>query len=345
MVRYTSSYYCINSLLLNRHTDAYPALKPLHQWFTDRVARIKQAPDFLMPKLFSLLVRTAYYAAVERASFQMTSMVHKSELAKALALCSLQMVGKVPSTGLRPTATDACLAAGLTHFTIRHMRCWGRDTFIALHGLLVATGRFDVAREHILAFAENVRHGLIPNLLDSARKPRYNARDAAWWFTQAVKDYCKAAPEGVDLLQVVVRRRFPKDDRYVDPSSEEAYVSPSSLGEILHEICQRHANGIHFREWNAGPNLDHAMQDAGFQIDIDTDLETGLVKGGNIWNCGTWMDKMGDSHKAGNYGQPATPRDGAPIEIIGLIKSTVTWLSELHERGKFAHKGVIITRK
>ncbi|KAI8053830.1 amylo-alpha-1,6-glucosidase-domain-containing protein [Syncephalis plumigaleata] len=332
-------------VLSGKHADAYPALKPLHQWFTERVTRIKQAPDFLMPKLFSLLVRTAYYAAVERASYQMTSMVHKSELAKSLALCSLQMVGKVPSTGLRPTSSDACLAAGLTHFTVRHMRCWGRDTFIALHGLLVATGRFDVAREHILAFAENVRHGLIPNLLDSARKPRYNARDAAWWFTQAVKDYCKAAPEGVDLLQVVVRRRFPKDDCYVDPSSDEAYVSPSSLGEILHEICQRHANGIHFREWNAGPNLDHAMQEAGFQIDIDTDLDTGLVKGGNIWNCGTWMDKMGDSHKAGNYGQPATPRDGAPIEITGLIKSTVTWLSELHEQGKFAHKGVIISRQ
>ncbi|RKP27705.1 glycogen debranching enzyme [Syncephalis pseudoplumigaleata] len=339
--RWALDYICGR---IQRHVDAYPALKPFEQWLTERVARIKRAPDFLMPKLFSLLVRTAYNAAVERASHEMTPMVHKSELAKSLALCSLQMVGKVPSTGLHPTTNDACLAAGLTHFTVRHMRCWGRDTFIALHGLLVATGRFDVAREHILAFAENIRHGLIPNLLDSARKPRYNARDAAWWFAQAVKDYCDAAPEGVDLLQVVVRRRFPRDDRYVDASSEEAYVSPSTLGEILHEICQRHANGIHFREWNAGPALDHAMQEAGFQIDIDTDIETGLVRGGNASNCGTWMDKMGDSHKAGNYGVPATPRDGAPIEIIGLIKSTVTWLSKLHEQGKFPHKGVIITR-
>jgi glycogen debranching enzyme len=107
------------------------------------------------------------------------------------------------------------------------------------------------------------------------------------------------------------------------------------MREIVQEIMQKHAVGIHFEEWNAGPALDHAMKKEGFRIDITLDPETGLLFGGNRWNCGTWMDKMGDSAKAGTLGVPATPRDGAAIEIIGLLKSTVRWLTKLHEQGLF----------
>ena len=105
------------------------------------------------------------------------------------------------------------------------MRCWGRDSLISLRGLLLVTGRYAEARAVLLSFAAVTRHGLVPNLLDSGRAPRYNARDAAWWFLQAVQDYCTLAPEGTAVLAARVLRRFPSD--------VEAHYTPRPVYEYL----------------------------------------------------------------------------------------------------------------
>ncbi|KAI8324294.1 glycogen debranching enzyme [Martensiomyces pterosporus] len=330
---------------LHGYTEYYPSIAPLSAWFEERWALVKRVPNFLMPRYFALTVHTAYRALIRRAMHLMPGrVVNSSRFTRQLALTSIQLVGHVDSTALRPVCADkarSSLSAGLPHFTTHHMRCWGRDVFIALDGLLLTTGRFDEAREHILAFGSTLKHGLIPNLLDAGRFPRYNARDATWFWLQAVQTYCNHGPEGLGLLDTPVPRRFPDGEAFVPWDGDQAFSKSSTVAELVQEIMQRHAQGISFREWNAGPQLDSQMRDEGFNIDIRVDFkDTGFVSGGNRWNCGTWMDKMGSSEKAGIRGVPGTPRDGADVEIVGLQKSALRWLASLSKMGKFPYDGI-----
>jgi predicted glycogen debranching enzyme len=80
---------------------------------------------------------------------------------------------------------------------------WGRDTMIALPGLTLATGRADVARQIMLAFAEYVDRGMLPNnFQDADGKPQYNTVDAALWFFEAVRQYFAVTKDGRTVLQL-----------------------------------------------------------------------------------------------------------------------------------------------
>ncbi|KAJ2808305.1 bifunctional 4-alpha-glucanotransferase/amylo-alpha-1,6-glucosidase [Coemansia guatemalensis] len=328
---------------LHKHSKVYPQLAQLAAWFDERWELIRHVPNFLLPRYFALTVHTANQALLQRALKLMPgSVVRSSRFTSQLALTSVQLLGHIQSAGLRPRdAIENSMSAGLPHFSTHHMRCWGRDVFVSLEGLMLATGRFDDARNHIMAFGSTLKHGLIPNLLDAGRFPRYNARDATWYWLYAVQRYCMRSPEGTAFLDTKVARRFPDGETFVPWDSEKAFSRTSTIAELVQEIMERHARGISFREWNAGPQLDEHMRDEGFNINISVDFAgTGFVSGGNQWNCGTWMDKMGSSEKAGIRGVPGSPRDGAAIEIVSLQKAALRWLTDLYSEGKFAHEGV-----
>ena len=70
---------------------------------------------------------------------------------------------------------------------------WGRDTMIALPGLTLTTGRFQVARSILLEFAEHVDRGLLPNRFpDAGEQPEYNTVDATLWFMEAIRRYLES---------------------------------------------------------------------------------------------------------------------------------------------------------
>ena len=71
---------------------------------------------------------------------------------------------------------------------------WGRDTFIALRGLCIATGHLEEARDILLQWSDTVSRGMLPNRFpDQGEQPEFNSVDASLWYIIAVNDYLLAA--------------------------------------------------------------------------------------------------------------------------------------------------------
>ena len=89
---------------------------------------------------------------------------------------------------------------------------WGRDTMIALPGLTLVTGRPEIAKSILLAFAESLDKGMLPNRFpDAGETPEYNTVDATLWFFEAVRALL-AYTRDTDF----VRNLYPKLKEIVD---------------------------------------------------------------------------------------------------------------------------------
>ncbi len=98
-------------------------------------------------------------------------------LAKALASAADQFIVKRDA--------GSTIIAGYHWFSD-----WGRDTMIALPGLTLVTGRFDVARQILATFAASIDRGMLPNRFpDYGEAPEYNTVDATLWYFEAIRAY------------------------------------------------------------------------------------------------------------------------------------------------------------
>jgi predicted glycogen debranching enzyme len=71
---------------------------------------------------------------------------------------------------------------------------WGRDTFISMRGLCLATRRLDVARGILLEWSKLVDRGMLPNFFpDGETEPHFNSVDASLWFIVTAAEYLKLA--------------------------------------------------------------------------------------------------------------------------------------------------------
>ncbi len=142
---------------------------------------------------------------------------------------------------------------------------WGRDTFISLRGLCLATGRLGEARSILLEWAGLVSEGMLPNrFVDQGDAPEYNTVDASLWYIIAVHDYLAAM--NARGFKVAAQR----DQR--------------ELGSAVEAILAGHVRGGRYRIRVA---------------------EDGLLAGGEPGVQLTWMDaKVGDWVVTPRVGKP-----------------------------------------
>jgi len=85
---------------------------------------------------------------------------------------------------------------------------WGRDAFVALPGLLLATGRHEEAKSVLTTFAAAADQGMIPNHFDDrSNTAHFNSVDASLWFIHAAFEYLDVTRDlnafSQDLLPVI----------------------------------------------------------------------------------------------------------------------------------------------
>ncbi len=99
---------------------------------------------------------------------------------------------------------ERTLIAGYPWFTD-----WGRDTFISMRGLCLATRRFELAEQILLAWSNRISEGMVPNRFpDFGQAPEYNSVDASLWYVIAVADFFRFAESEPYAIDHATRRRL-----------------------------------------------------------------------------------------------------------------------------------------
>jgi len=123
-----------------------------------------------------------------------------NEKLKTLCLAADQfIVTRNRQSATKPTGheTRATILAGYPWFAD-----WGRDAFIALPGLMLATHRFDEAKDVLTTFAAAVDHGMVPNRFDDRTNTAcFNSVDASLWFINAAFQYLNTTNDSKTFAQ------------------------------------------------------------------------------------------------------------------------------------------------
>ncbi len=129
---------------------------------------------------------------------------------------------------------------------------WGRDTFIALPGLLLSTGRHSDAKQVLQTFAAALSEGMIPNCYDDyGGQPSYNSIDASLWFVNAAYQYLHATEDKQtfeqDLFPAIAQiiKKYSQGTRFEIHADKDGLITGGNPDTQLTWMDAR-CNGISF---------------------------------------------------------------------------------------------------
>lgn len=178
-----------------------------------------------------------------RGAKEILESLRRSELARRKVFPS--PLHRAADAYLVARGSGKTIVAGYPWFTD-----WGRDSFISVRGLCLATGRTEDAKQILLEWSSHISRGMLPNRFpDKGEEPEYNSVDAALWFVIAAGELLERAAKGGASLSDGHR---------------------STLVEAIAAILDGYQKGTRFG--------------------IHCDAETGMIAAGERGSNLTWMD-------------------------------------------------------
>ena len=106
---------------------------------------------------------------------------------------------------------------------------WGRDTMIAMRGLVIATGKQEMAKSILATFLNHLHRGMIPNHFpDQGQQPEYNTLDATLWMFVALYEYAMTFND-LEFVASIFNKLTEIIDSHIQGTRFNIHVTPEGL--------------------------------------------------------------------------------------------------------------------
>lgn len=155
-----------------------------HILFTTEPGMMDSDP-FLLKKQEIQRIRHIEHDAAVNTLVQSLSFAGEEEADKMKRIIQDLAVSADQFIVARESSKGQTIIAGYHWFTD-----WGRDTMIAMRGLVLALGKKSLAESILLTFMQYLDQGMIPNRFpDEGEEPEYNTMDATLWLFVVLHEY------------------------------------------------------------------------------------------------------------------------------------------------------------